>query len=251
LYESTDNDNNTVNNNTVNSNTVNPSRGSTSSGNGTSFYGIDTALYPGDAAMQAWWNDSPFYYTGFYLGPAPDHPDASFMDKRQMLGNQGWGLLPVYVGHQAAYRYLSAQTGAWNADDAAGLMATAGFPPNTAVFLDVEASRPLSDRYLGYVTAWVNEIRTQGYTAGIYCNTASANQISSALSGNVEFWVAHYTGYSLPSCIPSPADSGISCAGAWQFTGDSYLSYGGIRLDIDLDTSSYTDPSTETVNIKK
>ena len=232
-------------------NTANPSRGSSVSGTGTSFYGMDLGTYPGDDVMQTWWNDSPFYYTGFYLGPAPDHPDASYMDKRQVLVSQGWGLLPVYVGRQAANRYLSAQAGAGDADDAAGLAASAGFPRNTAVFLDIETSHPLTARYLSYVRAWVNEIQNQGYTAGIYCNTCNASQINNALAGNVEFWVAHYTGYDLPSCSTSPADSGVSFAGAWQFTGDSYLTYGGISLDIDLDTSTYTDPSTESVNVKK
>ena len=242
---------NITDDNTVANNNTAPSYGSSIFSNGSSFYGMDLATYPGDDVMQTWWNDSPFYYTGFYLGPAPEHPDASYMDKRQVLVSQGWGLLPVYVGRQARSRYLSAQAGAGDADDAAGLAASAGFPSNTAIFLDVETSHSLTDGYLSYVSAWVNEIQNQGYAAGIYCNTCNASQISNALSGNVEFWVAHYTGYSLPSCIPSPADSGVSFARAWQFVGDSYLTYGGISLDIDFDTSIYTDPSTKSVNIKK
>lgn len=71
-------------------------------GSGSAFYyGMDVSLYPGDAAMQAWWNASPFCYTGFYLAPAPYHQDASWMSKRQVLINQGWGFMPVYVGRQA------------------------------------------------------------------------------------------------------------------------------------------------------
>ncbi len=240
-----------IDDNTVADNNPAPSYGSSTFSNGPSFYGMDLATYPGDDVMQTWWNDSPFYYTGFYLGPAPDHPDASYMDKRQVLVSLGWGLLPVYVGRQASNRYLSAQAGAGDADDAAGLAASAGFPGNTAIFLDVETSHPLTARYLSYISAWVNEIQNQGYTAGIYCNTCNASQINNALSGNVEFWVAHYTGYNLPSCIPSPADSGASFASTWQFAGDSYLTYGGISLDIDFNTSTYTDPSKESVNVKK
>ena len=235
----------------VDNSTTNPSQGSTVSGNGAFFYGMDLGTYPGDDAMQTWWNDSPFYYAGFYLGPAPDHPDASYMGKRQVLVDQGWGLLPVYVGRQAANRYLSVQSGAIDADDAAGLMARAGFPGNTAVFLDIETSHPLNASYLSYARAWVNEIQNQGYTAGIYCNTCNASQLSNALSGNVKFWVAHYTCYNLPSSSTNPADSGTSFATTWQFTGDSYLTYGGVSLDIDLDTSTYTDPSTGSVNVKK
>ena len=143
------------------------------------------SVYPGDDVMQAWWNDSPFYYTGFYLGPAPCHPDASFMDKRQVLINQGWGLLPVFVGHQANYRYLSYKAGAGDADTAAVLMARAGFPQNSVVFLDIETSHTVNDRYLSYISGWVNEIQNQGYTAGIYCNTVNAWQLMNALPGGV------------------------------------------------------------------
>jgi hypothetical protein len=232
-------------------NSVSPSRGSSTSGAGTSFYGIDLSPYPGDNAMQAWWNDSPFNYAGFYLGPAPDHPDASFMDKRQVLLNQGWGLLPVYVGHQAGCRYLNTQTGAGDGDDAAGLMAGAGFSRGTVVFLDIETAHPLTAEYLSYVSGWVEEIQNQGFSAGVYCNTANASQLESALSGNIQFWVAHYTGYDLPSSTPSPADSGVSFASSWQFVGDAEMTYGGFPLDVDFDTSTYTDPATEAVRMKK
>ena len=45
---------------------------SAAGGGGAYHYGMDTSLYQGNAAMQAWWN-SPFCYTGFYLAPAPYH----------------------------------------------------------------------------------------------------------------------------------------------------------------------------------
>ncbi len=78
---------------------------------GAVYYGIDLSPYPGDQVMQAWWNDSPFCYTGFYLGPTAYHSDTSFMSKRQTLVNQGWGLLPIYVGRQADSEHLDAPTG--------------------------------------------------------------------------------------------------------------------------------------------
>jgi hypothetical protein len=235
----------------------NPNNGLSASGgtsptsNGASFYGMDLAAYPGYDAMQAWWNDSPFYYTGFYLGPSPYHPDASFMDKRQVLASQGWGLLPVYVGRQDDSDYLNAPTGVSDADNAAALAASAGFPPQTSIFLDIEASRPLTVYYLSYVTAWINELQNKGYQAGIYCNVVDAAQIRGAVSGNIDFWIAHYICSGCPSSIPKPSDSGSTLANTWQFAGDVNLSYGGQVLDIDLNTSIYTDPSLKTMNLKK
>jgi uncharacterized protein YraI len=219
--------------------------------NGSFFYGIDLSPYPGDDAMQAWWDDSPFYYTGFYLGPAPYHPDVSFMDKRQVLLDQGWGLMPIYVGRQADSWYLNAPTGTADADDAVNLAASAGFPQGTTIFLDIETAWPLTDSYLDYVTAWVKEIQGKGYGAGIYCNADNAGQIRDALPGAVEFWAAHYTGHGLPSSTPSPAGSGVSFADAWQFSGDNLLTYGGYRLSVDLDTSVYTDPANRSTKPNK
>ncbi len=223
--------------------------GSSTSGNSAAFYGMDLAAYPGDDVMQAWWDDSPFYYTGFYLGPAPYHPDTSFMDQRQVLVDQGWGLLPIYVGRQADS--LSLDQGVEDGDDAVNLAASAGFPRNTVIFLDVETSQPLTNSFLSYVTDWVSEVENQGYIAGIYCYIDNASQISNALPDNVQFWVAYYTGSDLPPSIPSPVDSGVSFASAWQFVGDTCLTYGGCTLDVDFNTSTYTDPSTESVNVKK
>ena len=125
--------------------------------------------------MQAWWNNSPFYYTGFYLGPAPYHPDTSFMDERQVLVDQGWGLLPIYVGRQADSWNLD--QGIEDGDDAVNLAASAGFPRNTVIFLDIETWSPLSYSYLSYVTDWVSEVESKGYIAGIYCYVDNASQI--------------------------------------------------------------------------
>jgi len=223
--------------------------GSSTPGNGASFYGMDLAAYPGDDVMQTWWNDSPFYYTGFYLGPAPYHPDPSFMDKRQVLVDQGCGLLPIYLGRQADSWNLD--QGVEDGDDAVNLAVSAGFPQKTVIFLDIETSSPLTDSFLSYVTDWVNEVQNKGYQAGVYCYVGNASQIGDALPDNVQFWVAYYIGGDLPSSTPSPVDSGVSFASAWQFVGDTCLTYGGSALDIDFNTSTYTDPSTESVNVKK
>ena len=113
---------------------------------GAVYYGIDLSPYPGDQVMQAWWNDSPFCYTGFYLGPTAYHSDTSFMSKRQTLVNQGWGLLPIYVGRQADSEHLDTPTGIADADEAVSLAVSNAFPLNTTIYLDVETGLPLTSR---------------------------------------------------------------------------------------------------------
>jgi hypothetical protein len=225
---------------------------SAAGGGGAYHYGMDTSLYPGDAVMQAWWNCSPFCYTGFYLAPAPYHQDTSWMNKRPVLLSHGWGFMPVYVGRQTDSSYLDTGTGANEADQAASLARCAGFPPQTIIFLDIETSQPLSDRYLSYVIAWVNELRRKGYQAGIYCYSPNANQIRRSLFTHhppgiwrpAEFWVARYVEHGFPPSIPRPACSGVPFASVWQFAGDLDLTYGGYTSAVDLNTSVYTDPST-------
>jgi hypothetical protein len=165
------------------------------------------------------------------------------MSKRQTLVNQGWGLLPIYVGRQADSDHLDAPTGLADADEAVSLAVSNAFPLNTTIYLDVETGLPLTSSYLNYVTSWAGEVKAKGYGVGIYCNTKNADQIRSILPG-AAFWVAHYAGDNLPSSTLSLADTGVSYAGSWQFTGDSSLTYGGYPLAVDLDASTYHDPST-------
>ncbi|MGD0621358.1 MAG: S-layer homology domain-containing protein [Thermacetogeniaceae bacterium] len=215
---------------------------------GTLYYGFDASPYPGDNVVQAWWNGSPFCYTSFYLGPTAYHSDASFMNERQTLVNQGWGLMPVYVGRQADSEHLDTPTGLADADEAVNLAVDAGFSRNTTIYLDIETGKPLTGNYMNYVTTWAGEVKGKGYGVGIYCNTKTADQIRSALPG-AAFWVAHYTGDSLPVSALSPADTGVSYAGSWQFTGDTSLTYGGYPIAVDLDVSTYHDPSTAPGNV--
>lgn len=62
--------------------------------------GFDTYVYPGDAAMSAWRDESvPYEWVGYYL-EAPCHKDNSWSGKRQRLTDIGWGIAVIYVGQQ-------------------------------------------------------------------------------------------------------------------------------------------------------
>ena len=211
---------------------------------GTIYYGFDATPYPGDNVMQAWWNDSPFCYTGFYLGPSAYHSDASFMNKRQTLVNQGWGLLPIYVGRQADSDHLDTPTGIADADDAANLAVSAGFPTQYH-YLSGYRNRVPVDKQLPELC---HHLGRGGSWQGVWCRDLLQHQNTPIRSG-VRFRAPHSGWRTTPetacrSSVLSPADTGVSYAGSWQFTGDSSLTYGGDPIDVDLDASTYRDPST-------
>jgi len=103
-----------------------------------SYYGFDKSDYPGDDVMQAWWTNSPFYFVGFYLAPAPHHTGTGWMNKRATLKSQGWGFLPIYSGRQISDSNLTEQQGRTDAQNAATLARNAGFSYNTVIYLDIE-----------------------------------------------------------------------------------------------------------------
>jgi hypothetical protein len=63
------------------------------------FPGFDTGIYPGDAAMRAWRQTSPYVWVGYYLA-APCHRDVSWQGKRDALIGMGWGQAVIYLGQQ-------------------------------------------------------------------------------------------------------------------------------------------------------
>jgi hypothetical protein len=221
------------------------------------YWGMDTSSYKGDDAMQDWFSNSPFYYTGFYLAPAPHHPDTSWMGARATLSSQGWGFLPIYVGRQENSpflshdkSYLNASQGTSDAQDAASLASDAGFSSNY-IYLDIEQGGTLQYS-IEYIKAWAQEIYTNtSYWPGIYCSHTSTNQIQSALaqssSGSfVRYWVTNLSGNGSTAgsgTAPNPANSGTSNATAWQLVQNYTKTYGSHSIYIDINSSTMADPS--------
>ena len=58
-------------------------------------YGFDTSIFPGKAKLDFYALKCGFRYAGFYLGPAPNHSDATWMGTRDELAAAGWGFIPT------------------------------------------------------------------------------------------------------------------------------------------------------------
>ncbi|MBI1793339.1 MAG: DUF1906 domain-containing protein [Chloroflexi bacterium] len=235
----------------------------------TYYYGLDISGYPGDSQMSAFWTNTPFWYTGFYLAPAPHHPDSSWMTKRTYLKNLGWGFLVIYVGRQEGdgglLTYAQGQTDALSVSN---LATQAGFPAGTTIFLDVEAGGGvLSSQLTSYIQGWVNKLDSSAtpFWAGVYCNFYKiADLIKNAVgTDRCTFWCVNVNctpspGCNLPSPAPNPANCGVSYAVNWQFalspkpaginctgytSGQCKQTYGGYSLNVDLDTATSQNPS--------
>lgn len=215
------------------------------------YWGLDVSAYPGDSKMQDWWSNSPCYFTGFYLAPAPHHPDTGWMTKRSTLLNQGWGFLPIYVGRQTEYGdSLTSSNGTLDAQNAVSLAQKASFPAGSYIYLDIELGGDVT-AYMNYIKAWIQEVMYLGYGPGIYCSYNSAAQINTIMQNPnlVRFWVWHFTGaYNSSNVLTGtaldPSSSGISYAGAWQLAQNISKTEGSSTINpVDIDVSSMTDPS--------
>jgi hypothetical protein len=234
------------------------------------FAGFDRSAYPGDTLMQAIKQNTNLQWCGFYLAPAPSHPDTSWMSKRSLLRGLGFGLAPVYVGQQSTGRgshILTGPQGAIDGQDAADLATAAGFAPASIIFLDVEQGGGPEPKTKQYYQAWVAALVDAGFSPGIYCSHSQTADSLRRLDNRPVFWVfdlRHFTcdqnaatarkmlvSQDPPFPTPDPSSSGVPFARLLQFTqtlgsaGPQCVIKAGDRVlsGVDFDSSVAADPS--------
>lgn len=161
------------------------------------FAGFDACAFPGHAVMAWLRRNTDLAFCGFYLAPAPSHPDTGWMAARAQLAADGWGFLPIFVGRQlagpgarlTASAALAADQGRQDGQLAAALMAAAGFPRHSRLFLDLEDGAPFAEPRVSYVRAWAAAVQHSypdepgviGWHAGVYCSHAIGEAVREAL----------------------------------------------------------------------
>jgi len=216
--------------------------------------GFDTCTAPSSAAMKAW-KESPYRAIGIYIGGVSrgcQQPNltAAWVSEQQQ---NGWHLLPIYVGLQASCSTHSSRIGNSQAaaqgrnagSDAVTQAGTLGLAPNSLLIYDMEAY-PDTDAackagVMAFMKAWTIRVHEAGYASGYY---------SSASSG-VKQQVDDYSadGYARPDYVDfarwdhigSVTDVGIPAA-YWapgrrikQYAGGHDETYGGVTINIDTD----------------
>lgn len=219
----------------------------------TGFAGFDRSAYPGDAEMTWLRANTNLVWCGYYLGPAPSHPDTSWMGVRARLVANGWGIAPIYVGQQVTgpgSQQPSLAQGGTDGDDAANLMTSEGFPPGSCVYLDLENGPPLTQILADYVAGWCDAVNARGYLPGVYCSHGFAAAVH-ALRSSARIW-AFKVSTTSPHPFPGtnfptldPAGSGYPGAYAWQLGDECQLTLPGApisQITVDLDVAVTADP---------
>ena len=213
--------------------------------------GFDTSGFPGTAKMATIKSTTNFEWCGFYLGATPSHPDKGWMPHRAELVGQGWGLAPLYVGQQmigpGSHNVNKAQ-GTSDGVDAVSLLHTAGFPPNSLVFLDLENGMPFPQQQKDYVAAWAKAIAEDGaFKPGVYCSHNLADAVH-AVVPSARLWVFkvpttdHHPIPGPPFPNPAPSGSGFAAAHIWQLGQNGQATLAGASVTIDLDSALSADP---------
>lgn len=216
------------------------------------FAGMDCSIYPGDAVMDALRTTTNLKWCGFYLAPAPSHPDSSWMARRPHLANTGWGFAPLYLGQQdgaPGSHVLTTQRGQVDADNARLLAKGAGFPTGTTIFLDIEQGGNLSGPNQAYVAAWLDTLKALDYVPGIYCSHTTVESVK-ALGLDAVYWIYKFNNSdsgvtkTAPFKDDDPDTTGVDVATVWQWAQNCKISTVSGLLLVDLDTASTADPSS-------
>jgi hypothetical protein len=225
--------------------------------------GFDKRDFPGLGPMQTWMRESPYVWVGYYL-QAPCYAGSAWTGNRAALEAQGWGLALLYVGQQApgaaatssiaagpdcGVKPLTAVQGGTDGDQAVAIASADGFPPGTAIFLDVERADPFPAALGDYVRGWMERVLSRGYIPGAYAHKLNADAVSqiqrvaftsAGVATTPPFWVANSVGFDLGK---SPAASGYAFATVWQTPSDANETWGGVTFRIDRNVATKPNPS--------
>jgi hypothetical protein len=192
-------------------------------------------------------------WAGFYLAPAPSHPDQSWMNADD-AGLAGWGLAPIYLGQETTgpgSHHVNAAQGAIDGADACKLMLAAGFGKGAVVYLDNEAGPPMLPPMAAYVGAWCDAVVAGGFAPGVYCSF-QLGALTKALRPTAKIWCFHVRtvsqhgvpGKTFPT--PDPSTSGFADASVWQLDDEAIIPCAvaaGSQLVVDLNSADSADPS--------
>jgi hypothetical protein len=217
--------------------------------------GFDTCSAPSSGVMQAWLQQSPYRAVGIYIGGADRACDQSNLTAAwvQQQAAAGWRFIPMYAGPQAALGQLTSPTqqGTADADDAVAQAQQLGFGPSTPLYYDMESYQPgESGAVIAFLAAWVLQLHTLGYDAGVYGgsdsgiadlsqsyqsgSTATPDVIFDALwNGEANTSDSHY--------LPGEWTGGRR---VHQFSGNASQTFGGDNMVIDQDYLDVTLPAS-------
>ncbi len=199
------------------------------------YLGFDRNDYPGDSYLPAL--KQSFSFAGYWLNLPPGAKSNSWVGKRAILRDSGFGFLVLFNGRTSAELKRAADPAALAADDARNAIENAkreGFSPGTVIFLDQEEGGRLLPKQQEYVLDWADGIISAGYRAGVYCSgipvkegdnqsITTATDIHDHAGGRkIIYFVYNDVCPPSPGCAsskspPLASASGVEFADVWQF----------------------------------
>jgi photosystem II stability/assembly factor-like uncharacterized protein len=177
--------------------------------------GFDACTLPSISKMQTWWNESPYWIYGLYLGgisyPAP--PSCSLADAAWVsaVRQQGWTFIPTWVGPQASCSAFknkmnsdpvaAYQQGRSEAEAAVAAAARVGLinaSHGTVIYYDLEnfggASDECRQTASSFINGWTERLHELGQRAGGYGSGCSSYVRDWATISNVpdDIWAASW-----------------------------------------------------------
>ena len=225
--------------------------------------GFDMCAAGTAAQMQTWWDHSPYANANIYFGGAARACSQRNLDADWVatVFEQGWQLIPTWVGPQAPctpfIRRFSSEPAEARADAlaeadmAAAEAAALGLGPGAPLYYDFEYydenDSECSAAVRAFIDAWTVRIRHHGYLAGAYGN--ARNVTNDWLPGVIDnppdaVWLVPWVCGRTPSCEWTPTVFGVPGLADtyWsgyrrirQYWGPHTESYGGVTFEIDGD----------------
>jgi Domain of unknown function (DUF1906) len=136
------------------------------------YVGFDRNDYPGDAALPTL--HKSFTFTGYWLNTPPGDNQNSWLGKRALLKQQGFGFLVLWNGrmYSELKGHDAAAMGAADAKEAIAAAQRESFASNVLIFLDVEEGGRMLPEQTAYIFAWSDAVQASGARAGAYCTGA-------------------------------------------------------------------------------
>jgi hypothetical protein len=213
---------------------------------------FDTCEAPTLDAMRAWRNSSPYQSVAVYIGGEMRACSNTALDTPGWVTSvlqDGWGIIPVYVGPQAPcsdYRSTMSVTnpdlhGLFTGFAAASRAQAAGLGEGSPIYLDVESwlvDDAACDAVVRtFIDNWVEGVHYFGYAAGLYSTPRTGIRVE-AENGNDPgwhrvdaIWVARWN--DAPYSYETPVADAFAGRRIHQYHGDHWETWGGVKLAVD------------------
>jgi glycoside hydrolase-like protein len=214
-------------------------------------WAFDTCEAPSLDAMRAWHGNSPYGSVAVYIGGEARACRNAVLDGPGWVTSvlqDGWGIIPIYVGPQAPCSDFRVTINAQNADlhglfvgfAAAARAHDAGLPVGSPIYLDMETwlntDAACDAAVRAFIDNWVEGVHYFGYAAGLYSTPRTGIRVEAENPGpgrhRVDaIWVARWNG--VAGTYETPVADAYVGRRIHQYRGDHPETWGGVTMDVD------------------